>query len=131
MRAGAAQIKAGHRRARGQPPRPHGWRKALAVEDVSARQADLLFDVRRGENMRVDYRVVDIRAEAGKGSEREIAHFIATAVPVALCQSVRRVLRKNAHRVEAGRDDGAVVDALEVKFAPQVVGQLASARGGE
>ena len=52
--AGAAQVDAGHRGSRRKPPVPHVLRQAIALENVSARQADLLFDVRRSEHLGVE-----------------------------------------------------------------------------
>ncbi len=87
---------------------PHIRRQALALEDVAAGEADLLLDVRRPQDLRVDDGAVDVGAEAAEGIEGEVADFVAAFVPGAMGKGVRHILRKDAHGVlPCGHDGGS------------------------
>src|SRR5438105_15393570 len=59
----AAKIQARHRRTSGEPSVPHIRRKTLSLKDVPASQPDLLLDIRRTENLHINHRAIEIRAE--------------------------------------------------------------------
>ena len=83
------------------------------------------------EDLGVDDGGVDVGAEAGEGIESEVADFVAAFVPGAVSKFVGDILRKDAHGVLAGGDDGGVVHALEVELAPEMLREFAAARCGE
>ena len=123
--AGAAHVDAGHGGAGGEAVGPHVGRQAFALEDVAAGEADLLLDVGRPEDLGVDdggVGAVDVGAEAADGAQRECADLVAARVPGAVSECVGDVLREDAHGVLAARRDGGVVRALEVEFAPEMLG---------
>lgn len=84
--AGSAEIHALHRGAGGEALVPHVRREALALEDVSAGEADFLLDVGRAKDLGVDdggvgEAVADVAAEAGQGFHRKSTDFVAALIP--------------------------------------------------
>src|SRR6185503_20899723 len=57
-------------------------------------------------------------------------NFVAALVPCAVREPVGDVLGEDAHRVFTVGDDGGVMNALEVEFAPEVVREFAAAGCG-
>src|SRR6185503_18392762 len=133
--AGAAEIHALHRSARGEALVPHVCRQAFALEDVSSGEADFLLDVWRAEDLSiddgcVDPAIADVAAETGERFHCKGANFVAALVPCAVREPVGDVLGEDAHRVFTVGDDGGVMNALEVEFAPEVVREFAAAGCG-
>src|SRR5215472_7661246 len=60
--------------------------------------------------------------------ESEPSYFLAAFVPRAICEFVRHILRKNAHGVLSARSNTRIMGALEIKLAPQMMRQIATAR---
>ena len=74
---------------------------------------------------------LDVGAETTDGAESQCPHLIAARVPGAVLEAVRHVLREDRHGVLASGRDGVVMCALEVEFAPKMLGQVAALGGVE
>ena len=101
MGGGAAEVEAGHRRARRQPSLPHLVGRHLALEDVAAGEADPALDVGRAEHLAVLQAVGEVGREAADQVDELALDVAAAAVPVALGEVVGRVLAEDAQQVLA------------------------------
>src|SRR5579875_3982003 len=114
-----AEIEPLHRRLVARPAGyrsegEHLIRRNLAMEDVAAGDADVLFDVRRSENLHVLDGVPDVRRVLGEGVDDVLADLVATAGPITFGQIVGSVLHEEGHRVFPLRSQPIFGRALNV-----------------
>src|ERR1700722_10637739 len=95
---------------------------------MSAREPDLLFNVRRTKDLRIFNGVGNVATESANRVERQLLCSIAMFIPVALSEGVRNILREDAHRVPALWRNARIVNALEVKLAPEFLRETACFR---
>ena len=117
----AAEIDALHWSSGGQATAPHVGRQALALKDVSTRQANFLLNVGRSKHLCIHNSVVQIAAKAAYGAQRQISHLVPPFVPTTRRKGIRYILREDAHGVHTRGNYAGVMHALKVKFAPEVI----------
>ena len=86
---------------------------------MPTRQPDFLLDVGRTQNLRVHHRLGKITAEPTDRAEHTLLHRFPPRFPIAISESIRNVLRENAHTVKARGHNVCIVDALEIQFCPK------------
>ncbi len=72
MRASPTQVHAGHWRFITQTIAPHVGGQALALKNMAAGEADLLFDIGRAQRFSFDHSIGDVATEARQSIERTL-----------------------------------------------------------
>src|SRR5207249_11000201 len=98
------------------PETEHLVRGDLPVEDVTAREPEHPLEVRGGEDLLPEDGVADVRTVCVEGIEDPPPPLLPPALPRAVPEMVRRVLREQVHRVLPGRRHVVIQGALKVQL---------------
>src|SRR5689334_24292906 len=75
----------------------------VSVKDISSGQRVLALEVQRRNHLTMNNRILDSGRVLRQSVETAIGELFLYSIPVGVLQSVRRVLRKDAHDVFARR----------------------------